>query len=109
MGVVEPPIKSTVLDRGRVQTKAMDYSMEVVYEERNHSVKTIHIRTIPPGLTETNLDYWMEVVNEYDEVRAFECKDLWVTVHVTASSMDVLEDTAKYAAEAYYNIFNNLA
>lgn len=87
----------------------MDYPLEVVYEDKNYHITTIHIRTIPPGLSLSNEDYWMDVIKQYKEVRAFECRDLWYSIHVSTEDFDITRDIAEYAAEAYYNIYNHKA
>lgn len=110
MSVVDPSGEtSQTIDRHKIQTHVMDHPLEVVYCYTENSNFVIHIRTIPPGLSDTNVNYWMDVVSQYEEVKAIESSDLWISLYIIEEDFERVKEIAKYSTEAYYNIFNKLA
>lgn len=102
-----PSLLEDSFQKFKVETQCMDHPVEVVKKEESDHVIKISIRTIPPRMTTSKVDYWMEVVSDYENIQAYEISEFWISLYV--SQDDDIDDVIDFATESYYNIFYNLA
>jgi hypothetical protein len=109
MELVEPDVGGHIVNRYEVQSMYMDYPIEVVVSKSSRRMSSVHIRTIPPGMNDTQFEYYSDVMLKERITRAIKESPLWYTIVLRCTDMDKVHNMADYAAEVYYDIFRHEA
>lgn len=105
MELIEPEVKGQIVNRYEVESIYMDFPIEVVISKSTRRSAEAHIRTIPPGMSDTQYEYFRDVMLEERITRTVKQTPLWCTITVRSPDIEDAHDIADYAAEVYYDIF----